>query len=230
MKSIKRKILIVEDENAIRFLLRENLEYEGYEILEAENGLLALEIVEKSSPDLILLDLMLPQMSGMEVCKRLRAMGKVVPVIMLTSRGQQMDKVIGLKAGADDYITKPFDILELCARIEALLRRSGKPSENTKLFHVGKVEIDFQAQVVRRNGEETELTRMESELLRYLILNEGKILTREQILADVWGHDYLLSMRTIDTHVTHLRKKIEENPAEPTHILTVHRVGYRFQV
>mgnify|MGYP000846178497 FL=1 len=230
MKSIKRKILIVEDENAIRFLLRENLEYEGYEVLEAENGILALEIVEKSSPDLILLDLMLPQMSGMEVCKRLRSTGNVVPVIMLTARGQQMDKVIGLKAGADDYITKPFDILELCARIEALLRRSGKPSESTKLFHVGKVEIDFQAQVVRRNGEETELTRMESELLRYLILNEGKILTREQILADVWGHDYLLSMRTIDTHVTHLRKKIEDNPAEPTHILTVHRVGYRFQV
>lgn len=229
MKSIKRKILVVEDENAIRFLLRENLEYEGYEVLEAENGLIALEIVEKSSPDLILLDLMLPQMSGMEVCKRLRSTGNVVPVIMLTSRGQQMDKVIGLKAGADDYITKPFDILELCARIEALLRRSGKPSESTKLFHIGKVEIDFQAQVVRRNGEETELTRMESELLRYLILNEGKILTREQILADVWGHDYLLSMRTIDTHVTHLRKKIEENPAEPTHILTVHRVGYRFQ-
>jgi two-component system alkaline phosphatase synthesis response regulator PhoP len=230
MKSIKRKILVVEDENAIRFLLRENLEYEGYEVFEAENGISALEIVEKSSPDLILLDLMLPLMSGMEVCKRLRSTGNVVPVIMLTSRGQQMDKVIGLKAGADDYITKPFDILELCARIEALLRRSGKPAESTKLFHIGKVEVDFQSQTVRRNGEELELTRMESELLRYLILNEGKILTREQILADVWGHDYLLSMRTIDTHVTHLRKKIEDNPAEPTHILTVHRVGYRFQV
>jgi two-component system alkaline phosphatase synthesis response regulator PhoP len=230
MKNIKRKILVVEDENAIRFLLRENLEYEGYEVLEAENGLAALESVEKSNPDLILLDLMLPQMSGMEVCKRLRSTGNATPVIMLTSRGQQMDKVIGLKSGADDYITKPFDILELCARIEALLRRSGKPAESTKLFHIGKVEVDFQAQMVRRNGDETELTRMESELLRYLILNEGKILTREQILADVWGHDYLLSMRTIDTHVTHLRKKIEDNPAEPQHILTVHRVGYRFQV
>jgi two-component system, OmpR family, alkaline phosphatase synthesis response regulator PhoP len=230
MKNIKRKILVVEDEDAIRFLLKENLEYEGYEVIEAENGLIGLEHAEKSSPDLILLDLMLPQMSGMEVCKRLRSTGNTVPVIMLTSRGQQMDKVIGLKAGADDYITKPFDILELCARIEALLRRSGKPSEATKIFHVGRVEVDFQSQVVRRGGEETELTRMESELLRYLILHEGKILTREQILADVWGHGYLLSMRTIDTHVTHLRKKIEENPADPTHILTVHRVGYRFQI
>jgi two-component system, OmpR family, alkaline phosphatase synthesis response regulator PhoP len=230
MKNIKRKVLVVEDENPIRFLLRENLEYEGYEVLEATNGLEGLEIAEKLHPDLILLDLMLPQMSGMEVCKRLRSTGNAVPVIMLTSRGQQVDKVIGLKAGADDYITKPFDILELCARIEALLRRTGKPAETTKLFHVGKVEVDFQAQMIRRNGDETELTRMESELLRYLILNEGKILTREQILADVWGHDYLLSMRTIDTHVTHLRKKIEENPAEPQHILTVHRVGYRFQV
>lgn len=230
MKSIKRKILIVEDENAIRYLLRENLEYEGYEVLEAADGLKGLEMIEKDMPDLILLDLMLPHMSGMEVCKRLRSTGNTVPVIMITARSQQMDKVIGLKSGADDYITKPFDILELCARIEALLRRTGKPSESTKLFHVGKVEIDFQAGVVRRDQEETELTRMESELLRYLILNEGKILTREQILADVWGHDYLLSMRTIDTHVTHLRKKIEGNPAEPQHILTVHRVGYRFQV
>ncbi|MFM2375459.1 MAG: hypothetical protein RLZZ165_556, partial [Bacteroidota bacterium] len=120
MKNIKRKILVAEDEDAIRFLLKENLEYEGYEVIEAENGLAGLEHAEKSSPDLILLDLMLPQMSGMEVCKRLRSTGNTVPVIMLTSRGQQMDKVIGLKAGADDYITKPFDILELCARIEAL--------------------------------------------------------------------------------------------------------------
>lgn len=230
MKNIKRKILVVEDENAIRYLLRENLEYEGYEVMEAGNGLEGLEMAERNAPDLILLDLMLPNMSGMEVCKRLRSTGNTVPVIMLTSRSQQMDKVIGLKAGADDYITKPFDILELTARIEALLRRTGKHAESTKLFHVGQVEVDFQAQMVRKGGEETELTRMESELLRYLILNEGKILTREQILADVWGHDYLLSMRTIDTHVTHLRKKIEENPAEPRHILTVHRVGYRFQV
>lgn len=230
MKNIKRKILVVEDENAIRYLLRENLEYEGYEVMEAGNGVEGLEMAERNAPDLILLDLMLPNMSGMEVCKRLRSTGNTVPVIMLTSRSQQMDKVIGLKAGADDYITKPFDILELTARIEALLRRTGKPAESTKLFHVGQVEVDFQAQMVRKGAEETELTRMESELLRYLILNEGKILTREQILADVWGHDYLLSMRTIDTHVTHLRKKIEENPAEPRHILTVHRVGYRFQV
>jgi two-component system, OmpR family, alkaline phosphatase synthesis response regulator PhoP len=229
MKNVKRKILVVEDENSIRYLLRSNLEYEGYEVIEADNGLNGLELAEKASPDLILLDLMLPQMSGMEVCKRLRSTGNTTPVIMLTARDQQMDKVIGLKTGADDYITKPFDILELCARIEAIFRRSGKHSERTTLFHIGKVEVDFQAQCVRRGTEETELTRMESELLRYLIHNEGKILTREQILADVWGHDYLLSMRTIDTHVTHLRKKIEENPAEPAHILTVHRVGYRFQ-
>ena len=229
MKNVKRKILVVEDENSIRYLLRSNLEYEGYEVIEADNGLQGLEMAEKTTPDLILLDLMLPQMSGMEVCKRLRASGNSTPVIMLTARDQQMDKVIGLKTGADDYITKPFDILELCARIEAIFRRSGKHSERTKIFHIGKVEIDFQAQCVRRGTDETELTRMESELLRFLILNEGKILTREQILADVWGHDYLLSMRTIDTHVTHLRKKIEENPAEPEHILTVHRVGYRFQ-
>ncbi len=229
MKSIKRKILVVEDENAIRFLLRENLEYEGYEVLDADNGATGFELAENEAPDLILLDLMLPQMSGMEVCKRLRASGNQVPVIMLTARDQQMDKIIGLKTGADDYITKPFDILELCARIEALLRRVGKPSEDITQYHIGKVEVDFQLHCVKNEGKEFELTRMESELLRYLILNEGKTLTREEILADVWGHDYLLSMRTIDTHVTHLRKKIEANPSDPKHILTVHRVGYRFQ-
>lgn len=229
MKSIKRKILVVEDENAIRFLLRENLEYEGYEVLDADNGATGLALAEAEEPDLILLDLMLPQMSGIEVCKRLRANGNQVPIIMLTARDQQMDKIIGLKTGADDYITKPFDILELCARIEALLRRVGKPSENITNYHIGKVEVDFQLHCVKAEGKEFELTRMECELLRYLIMNEGKTLAREDILADVWGHDYLLSMRTIDTHVTHLRKKIEVNPSDPKHILTVHRVGYRFQ-
>jgi two-component system alkaline phosphatase synthesis response regulator PhoP len=231
MKSLKRKLLIVEDEEAIRFLLRQNMEYEGYEVLEAGDGEEGLRLAESSAPDLILLDLMLPKMSGMEVCKRLRATGNAVPIIMLTARGEQMDKVIGLKTGADDYITKPFDVLELGARIEAIFRRLGKPSTSAKgeqQYRVGNAEIDFGSQVIRRNGQQSELSRTESDLLKYLIHNEGKVLPREQIIADVWGHEFLLSSRTIDTHVTYLRKKIEENPSDPHHILTVHRVGYKF--
>jgi two-component system, OmpR family, alkaline phosphatase synthesis response regulator PhoP len=231
MKSLKRKLLIVEDEESIRFLLRQNMEYEGYDVLEAADGAEGLRLAEESAPDLILLDLMLPKMSGMEVCKRLRATGNAVPIIMLTARGEQMDKVIGLKTGADDYITKPFDVLELGARIEAIFRRLGKSGSSAKgeqQYRVGNAEIDFGSQVIRRNGQQAELSRTESDLLKYLIHNEGKVLPREQIIADVWGHEFLLSSRTIDTHVTYLRKKIEENPSDPQHILTVHRVGYKF--
>lgn len=230
MKALKRKILIVEDEEAIRFLLRQNLEYEGYEVLEAADGEAGLKATETESPDLVLLDLMLPRMSGMEVCKRLRATGNAVPIIMLTARGQQMDKVIGLKTGADDYITKPFDILELTARIEALLRRTGRAVDSATEFTLRDLKIDFRANVIHGPDGETELTKVESQLLRYFVHHQGKVLSREQIMEDVWGHEYLLSTRTIDTHVTHLRKKIEAQPAEPKHIVTVHRVGYKFIV
>jgi DNA-binding response OmpR family regulator len=230
MSEQKKKLLIVEDEESIRFLLRQNMEFEGYDVVEAEDGEEGLRQAQSCDPDLILLDLMLPKMSGMEVCKRLRASGNQVPIIMLTARGEQMDKVIGLKTGADDYLTKPFDVLELAARIEAIIRRLGKKPKDKKdsPYHFGQVEVDFQAQVIRREGINYEMNRTESDLLRYLISHEGKVLPREQIIADVWGHDLLLSSRTIDTHVTYLRKKIEQNPADPRHILTVHRVGYKF--
>ncbi|MEM7035988.1 MAG: response regulator transcription factor, partial [Bacteroidota bacterium] len=222
MKRLKRKILVVEDEESIRFLLRQNLEFEGYEVIEAEDGEAGLKGAETEAPDLVLLDLMLPKMSGMEVCKRLRETGNDVPIIMLTARGQQMDKVIGLKSGADDYITKPFDILELTARVEALFRRLGKPVHFDEKFRLRDLEIDFKAHQIHRPDNVLEMTKIESQLLRYLIHHEGKILPREQIMEDVWGHDYLLSSRTIDTHITHLRKKIEENPSDPKHIVTVH--------
>lgn len=226
---LKRKILVVEDEPSIAYLVKENLEFEGYHVLEAADGVAGLEAAQKEAPDLILLDLMLPRMSGMEVCKTLRAKGNAVPIIMLTARGEQMDKVVGLKTGADDYITKPFDIQELSARIEALFRRSGKSTAmSTDLIRIGNADVDFGGSIISRNGQNMELTRVEAQLLRYLVHNEGKVLLREQIMSDVWGHDYLLSSRTIDTHVTHLRQKIEENPANPKHIITVHRVGYKF--
>ena len=228
MSEQKRKILIVEDEESIRFLLKQNLEFEGYEVLETIDGQAGLNAALECEPDLIVLDLMLPQMSGMEVCKRLRSTGNVTPIIMLTAKGQQIDKVLGLKAGADDYLTKPFDILELSARIEALLRRSGMQKKLGKSYQINNLEIDFTAGVIRNGKEEMALTKVESQLLKYFVRNEGKVMSRESIMQDVWGHDYLLSTRTIDTHVTHLRQKIETNPSKPRHIVTVHRVGYKF--
>lgn len=228
MKNLRRKILIVEDEESIRYLLEQNLEFEGFEVLLAEDGEQGLKMAETQNPDLVLLDLMLPKMSGMEICKRLRGTGNEVPIIMLTAKGQPMDKVIGLKTGADDYLTKPFEIMELIARIEALFRRSGKPTDYELPFQLNDILIDFKANVIRGPEGEQELTKMESQLMRYFIHHEGKILSRETIMEEVWGHDYLLSTRTIDTHVTHLRKKIEDNPSEPKHIVTVHRVGYKF--
>lgn len=228
MKNLRRKILVVEDEAAIRYLLEQNLEYEGFEVIVAEDGEAGLKLVETENPDLVLLDLMLPKISGMEVCKRLRTTGNQVPIIMLTARGQQIDKVVGLKAGADDYVTKPFDIVELTARIEAILRRMGKTRDFDQAYVLRDLQIDFSGNVIRGPGGEQEMTKIESQLLRYLIHHEGKILSRENIMEDVWGHDYLLSTRTIDTHVTHLRKKIEINPSDPQHIITVHRVGYKF--
>lgn len=228
MKHLKRTILIVEDDDSIRFLLRQNLEFEGYEVLEAEDGEKGLAMTEKESPDLLVLDLMMPKMSGMELCKRLRQTGNEVPILMLTARGQSMDKVMGLKSGADDYLTKPFDILELSARIEALLRRVGKSPDHIHKYQLRDLEIDFQAGTIVGAGQQYELKKLEMQLLQYFVHHEGKALPREQIMEDVWGHDHLLSHRTIDTHVTHLRKKIELDPAQPRHIVTVHRVGYKF--
>lgn len=228
MKNLKRKILIVEDDESIRFLLKQNLEFEGYAVVEAAEGERGLEMANSENPDLLVLDLMLPGMSGMEICKRLRNTGSDVPILMLTARGEQMDKVLGLKAGADDYLTKPFDILELTARIEALLRRVGKSDLANEIYRLGELRIDFQAGIIEKGDEVMQMKKVERQLLQYLVYHEGKALTREQIMEDVWGHDYLLSNRTIDTHVTHLRKKIEVNPSKPKHILTVHRVGYRF--
>lgn len=228
MKALKRKLLIVEDDESIRFLLRQNLEFEGYEVFEVEDGEAGLRMATELAPDLMVLDLMLPKMSGMEVCKRLRAVGNEVPILMLTARGESIDKVMGLKTGADDYLTKPFDVLELTARIEALLRRVGKGPQSLDAYRIGDVEVDFNGSLIRKNGEEIGLKQVERQLLQYFVQHEGKALTREQIMGDVWGHDYLLSTRTIDTHVTHLRKKIEPDPSNPVHIITVHRVGYRF--
>lgn len=228
MNKLKHKILIVEDEEAIGFLLRQNLEYEGYEVDWAKDGEAGIKLSEQFEPDLILLDLMLPKVSGMEICKRLRAGGNEVPIIMLTAKGERIDKILGLKSGADDYITKPFDILELSARIEALLRRSGKRQVQEGSLMLGEKEIDFNKHCIREGETEHPMSQTEVQLLRYLMHHAGTVLSREQLMKDVWGHEVFINSRTIDTHITKLRQKVEPDPRHPKHIVTVHRVGYKF--
>lgn len=229
MKQLRRTVLVVEDDPTLRSLLRQNLEFEGYAVSEAEDGQEGLDLAIKLSPDVVVLDLMMPKMSGMEVCKRLRASGSELPILMLTARGTAMDKVMGLKSGADDYLTKPFDLLEFLARVEALLRRSGKPlSVSESVYQLGQLTVDFQAGTIQNGKEVHHLKKLERQLLQYFVHHPNQALSREKIMGDVWEHDELLSFRTIDTHVTHLRKKIEADPSRPRHIVTVHRVGYKF--
>ncbi|MEM7368630.1 MAG: response regulator transcription factor [Bacteroidota bacterium] len=221
-------VLLVEDDPSLHELLQQNLSFEGYEILSARNGQEALEVATSQSVDVMILDLMLPRISGIEVCKQLRATGNQVPIIMLTARDTQMDKIRGLKTGADDYLTKPFDVMELLARIEALLRRVSSKTAYQDQYVLGTLIIDFDQHSIRSPNQQIELTRQEALLLKYLVHHEGRVLSREQIMQDVWGHDLLFSHRTIDTHITRLRQKLEDNPRYPTYILTVHRVGYKF--
>ena len=227
--SQKRKLLVVEDETSISVLLKQNLEFEGYEVQVCEDGKSGYECAKTEDPDLVILDLMLPEMSGIEVCKRLREEENPVPIIMLTAKSEQVDKIRGFRYGADDYITKPFDIMELVARVDAILRRYNGPKKSVSKLKLREgLKIDFDENIIIRNDEPIQLTHQEARLLKYFINNENSVLSREQIMEEVWGHDYLLSSRTIDTHVTHLRQKVEENPSKPKHIVTVHRVGYKF--
>ena len=228
-KLVKQRILCVEDDPSLRALIEQNLRFEGYEVLLAEDGLRAMELIESENIDLMLLDLMLPKMSGIELCKQLRAKGNSLPIIMLTARDATEDKIRGLKTGADDYLSKPFDLMELLARIEAVLRRGKGNTGYKEIYQLGTIHIDFKEQRITKGDEELNMTQQESLLLKYLVHHEGKILSREEIFQDIWGHDHLYSMRTIDTHITKLRQKIEEIPSKPRHILTVHRVGYKFQ-
>lgn len=230
MQDQKLHILIVEDDAAIASLLEQNLLFEGYQVSLAYDGKAGLEKAETAQPDLILLDLMLPRMSGLEVCKHLRAKGNKTPIIMVTARDQSVEKVRGLRLGADDYIAKPFDLMEMLARIEAVLRRTGKSQAYQEVVQLGDCQIDFGNNQIMKQDKQLDLSRQEALLLKYLIHHEGKVMERSQILKDVWGHNYLFSDRTIDTHITKLRQKIEPNPKVPRHILTVHRVGYKFVI
>ena len=221
------KVLIIEDEPNMVLGLKDSCEYEGYEVVVARDGKDGLEKGLTEKPDIILLDVMLPLMSGIDVCRTLRSRGIETPILMLTARSQEIDKVIGLDVGADDYVTKPFSIMELLARIRAHLRRASKQVIEIENFSLGDVELNFKKYVAHKGGQVLDLSAREFAILQYLIRHRGEIVTRDQLLDEVWGYDSNPITRTVDNHIARLRQKIETDPSEPKHIITVHRLGYR---
>lgn len=224
----KTRILIVEDEPAMVQGLRDNFEYEGYEVISAGDGLAGLERALADSPDLVVLDVMMPRMSGLDVCKQLKSKRPGIPIIMLTARGQEIDKVVGLELGADDYVTKPFSIRELMARVKAVLRRISTQSAPSEIYRFSDVEVNVRSNQVLRNGAPIDLSAKEFALLAYFVAHPAETLSRDRLLDAVWGYDNYPNTRTVDTHIVHLRQKLEPNPEEPRFILTVHGTGYKF--
>jgi two-component system alkaline phosphatase synthesis response regulator PhoP len=224
----RAKILVVEDEPNMVVGLRDNFEFEGYEVITARDGVEGLQLALEESPDLVVLDVMMPRMSGLEVCKQLRAQRASIPIIMLTARGQEVDKVVGLELGADDYVTKPFSIRELLARVKAVLRRTSVLPKELDQHTFGDVEVDLRRCRVVRSGKALDVSSKEFELLKYFICHAGETLSRHQLLEDVWGYEHYPTTRTVDTHLVRLRQKLEPNPEQPQYFLTVHGTGYRF--
>ena len=222
------KVLIVEDDAAMATALKDGFTYEGYDVELARDGDAGLKAALAAAPDIVVLDVMLPKMSGLDVCKRLRAEGSALPIIMLTARGQEIDKVLGLKLGADDYLTKPFGFMELMARVEALLRRTSGGARHAEVYGFGDVVVDFKKAELKKRGEPVEVTARELKLLEYFIAHRGEVVPRDRLLDHVWEYDGAPLTRTVDMHVAKLRKKIENDPADPRIIVTVHRMGYKF--
>jgi len=222
-----KRVLVVED-SELAVGLRVNLEQEGYEVEVARDGRCGLERTRTWDPDLVVLDLMLPEIDGLQVLRALRSEGRATPVLLLTARGQESDKVVGLKLGADDYVTKPFGLLELLARVEALLRRSdSRPPPGDALHRFGDVELREGSRTVSRAGAPVELSPKEFDLLLVLIRAKGDVVSRRELLRRVWGYRSDIATRTLDTHVAELRRKLEPGSAAPRHILTVRKIGYR---
>ena len=230
---MNKTVLVVEDEENLIEVLKYNLEREGYNVLTAVDGEQGLELARTSRPDLVVLDIMLPKLDGLEVCRILRRESNV-PILMLTAKGEEVDRVVGLELGADDYVTKPFSIRELMARLKAMLRRSRMASEissaSPEVLRSGDLEVDRAGHSVHLGGVSIDLKPREFELLALLVENRGRVLTRGQILDRLWGHDYVGDERTVDVHIRWLRNRIEKDPGRPERIVTVRGVGYRFEV
>ena len=220
-------VLVVEDDTAIMLGLVDNLEAESYEVLTAADGLAAYCSIVDDNPDLILLDLMLPKLSGYEVCRRARAEGITTPIIMLTARGEEGDRVLGLDLGADDYVTKPFSMPELLARVRALLRRAYPSNELPDELRLGDVLVDFKRFVASKGARKLELAPKEMGVLRLLAARAGEVVRRGELLDQVWGYETDVTSRTVDTHIASLRAKIEDRASEPRFLITVHGVGYK---
>jgi len=222
------RILVIEDDPAILRGLKDNLLGESYDVLTATDGESGYRIIGEEKPDLVILDLMLPRMSGYEICSKVRGEGNAVPILMLTARGEEADRVLGLDLGADDYVTKPFSVRELLARVRALVRRLSPPKVLPERLAFDDVTVDFRRYEALKGGQRFEMTRKEFGLLQYLAARAGEVVRRDELLEDVWDYKSYPTTRTIDNHVLSLRGKIEDNPSEPHHLLTVHGVGYKF--
>jgi DNA-binding response OmpR family regulator len=222
------RILVVEDDPAILRGLADNLKFESYEVLTAGDGEAAYRLLRETKPDLLILDLMLPRMSGYELCRKARSEGITTPILMLTARGEEADRVLGLDLGADDYVTKPFSVRELLARVRAILRRgAGPPKAMPDDLRFDDVVVDFRRYEARKGETALEMTRKEFGVLRLLAARAGEVVSREELLNEVWGYENYPSTRTVDNHIASLRSKIEEDPAQPRRLLTVHGVGYK---
>lgn len=220
-------VLVVEDDAAMREGLRDNLEVEGYQVLTASTVRRGKELALQERPDLILLDVMLPDGEGIGLCRQLRGQGLRQPILMLTARGEERDKVLGFEVGADDYVVKPFSLRELLARIQAHLRRAAESQRSDEPVCVGAAVVDFRRHLLTRSGNVLEVSAKEMELLRYLVEHRGEVLSRETLLADIWGHQREVATRTVDNFIVRLRKKIEPEPTEPRYLITVYGSGYK---
>jgi len=222
------RILVVEDDPAILRGLADNLAFESYEVLTASDGEAACRLIHEKNPDLIILDLMLPRLSGYEVCRKVRSEGVTTPIVMLTARGEEADRVLGLDLGADDYVSKPFSVRELMARVRAVLRRSQASPSAPDELRFDDVAIDFRRYEARKGDRVLEMTRKEFGVLRFLAARAGNVVTRDELLNDVWGYEATPTTRTVDNHIALLRAKLENIPSQPRHLLTIHGVGYKW--
>ncbi len=224
-----KEIMIIEDETGILMSLKDEFESQGYVVYTVEDGGTGLELAKEKKPDLIILDIMLPVLDGYEVCKRLRMEGDRTPIIMLTVKDKEVDKVLGLELGADDYVTKPFSFAELTARVKAIFRRTEEMDKDLAKYGFGDIELDFEKYEAKRRGEKLDLTTLEFHMLKFLIQNKGKVISRDDFLDRIWGEDNVsVSFRTVDSHIANIRKKIEVDQANPKHILSIRGVGYKF--